>query len=449
MTEVTTSTRNAPAKRRRWLPRTVRHLAELLVLGFLIEYVLVPQIGGTHKALHELASANPVLPLAALAAECLALVAYFQLTRLLIPRQSDPGLATVSRIQLSTLALSHCVVGGNPVGYLLGYRLFTKAGVSAADASVAMGAQAVGSAMVLNVLFWVAVAISIPFYGFQVAYLVAAIVGLLLITAVAALFLLFTRGDARAVSVLRAIGTKLPFLHSDTLPRLFTQLVASVRQLARDKRQLGWAMLFAAANWLLDATCLYLFLGTFGAWVNPVALIVAYGAANIVGAIPVTPGGLGVIEFTIIPILVGFGPQRSIVLLAVVGWRLVNFWLPIPVGGLSYLSLRVHPPAADQAGLAARRALWRARWAWFVDLFGRETPDQDIEEGLSVMGSVPSGDGGAVAGPSADDGHGPGPSSSTGASSISTDGTIPGTSDATGFHEDRGRSGVAGPVPHP
>jgi hypothetical protein len=27
----------------------------------------------------------------------------------------------------------------------------------------------------------------------------------------------------------------------------------------------------------------------------------------------------------------------------VIGWRLVNFWLPIPVGALSYVSLKVKP----------------------------------------------------------------------------------------------------------
>ena len=39
--------------RRRW-PRTVRRLAELLVVGFILEYFVVPQIGGTHKAIHVL-----------------------------------------------------------------------------------------------------------------------------------------------------------------------------------------------------------------------------------------------------------------------------------------------------------------------------------------------------------------------------------------------------------
>ncbi len=125
---------------------------------------------------------------------------------------------------------------------------------------------------------------------------------------------------------------------------------------------------------MFDAGVAVFFVGAFGRWVNPVALLVAYGVANIVAAIPITPGGLGVIEATLSGILVGFGTPRAIAIWGVLGWRLVNFWLPIPVGGAAYLSLRVHPPAGNQAGLAARRALWRARWRWVFDLFGRRHP---------------------------------------------------------------------------
>ncbi|MGO9929456.1 MAG: lysylphosphatidylglycerol synthase domain-containing protein, partial [Mycobacterium sp.] len=39
-------------------------------------------------------------------------------------------------------------------------------------------------------------------------------------------------------------------------------------------------------------------------------LAVAYGAANIASAIPVTPGGLGVIEVTLVAVTVGFGAPR-------------------------------------------------------------------------------------------------------------------------------------------
>jgi hypothetical protein len=359
--------------RRRW-PRTVRRLAELLVVGFVLEYFVVPQIGGTHKAIHVLATANPFLPVVGLALEALSLVAYFELTRSLIPKSEDPGFATVSRIQLSTLALSHCVPGGNAAASTLSYRLLTRAGVGGTDTAFALASQGLGSAVVLNVIFWLALVASLPIYGFRVAYLFVAVLGLLLMAFIAGIVILMTKGDERAMKFVNAVGTKLRFVKPGTLPKFFGQLVARFKQISTDRRQLVRAVSFASANWLFDAASLFVFLGAFGRWVNPVALLVAYGVANIAAAIPFTPGGLGVLELTLIGILVGFGPPRAIVILGVVAWRLVNFWLPIPVGGISYLSLRVHPPAGSPAGLAERRALWRARSRWLIDIFGKETP---------------------------------------------------------------------------
>ena len=357
----------------------MRHLAEVLVVGFIVEYFVVPQIGGTHEALHVLASANPFLPLAALVLEIFSLIAYFQFTRSLIPKDSDPGLATLSRIELSTLALSHCVPGGSAVGYSLGYRLLLRSGVSTTDAGFALATQGLGSAVVLNAIFLLALIVSLPLYGFQVAYLTVAIIGVLLMAFLGGLIVLFTKGDERAAKLVRAIGTKLPFLEPETLPRLFARLVARVKELSTDRRRLAESVSFASANWLLDMASLFVFVGAFGRWVNPVALVIAYGVANIAAAIPLTPGGLGVVEATVSGILVGFGTPRTIAIWGVIGWRLVNFWLPIPVGGAAYLSLKVHPPADNQAGLAARRALWRARWQWVVDLFGRDAPTPVVD----------------------------------------------------------------------
>jgi len=407
---------------RRWVPHTVRRLAELLVAGFIIEYVVVPQIGGTHKAIHVLAGANPFLPLLGLIFEGLSLLAYFQLTRCLIPKTSDPGLLTVSRIELSTLAVSHSVFGGNLVGYSLGYGLFTRAGVGNADAGVALASQGIGSAVMLNVIFWLALVATLPIYGFQPAYLAAAVVGLVLMVAVGALGVLFTKGDERATALLHTLGSKLPFLHPDTLPKLFSQLAERVHELAKDRRQLGLAVGYASANWLFDATSLFFFVAAFGRWVDPAALLVAYGLANIAGALPITPGGLGVIEGTLSSVLVAFGAPRSIAIWGVLGWRLVNFWLPIPLGGLAYLSLKVHPPAEDQAGLAARRALWRARWRWFSELFEKPTPEAAIDEGLALIegGRPATGEGGTVQAPRAPRGL-----ESTGTSSAPPPGLAP------------------------
>jgi hypothetical protein len=69
--------------------------------------------------------------------------------------------------------------------------------------------------------------------------------------------------------------------------------------------------------------------------------------ANVLAVIPLTPGGLGVVEATLTSILVGFGTARGVATLGVVAYRLINFWLPIPLGGAAYLSLQVDPGRPD------------------------------------------------------------------------------------------------------
>ncbi|MGH8920825.1 MAG: lysylphosphatidylglycerol synthase transmembrane domain-containing protein, partial [Actinomycetes bacterium] len=129
----------------------------------------------------------------------------------------------------------------------------------------------------------------------------------------------------------------------DVLQRLFEQTATRLGEVLGDRRRIGRATLWASLNWLLDAASLWVFVGAFGHWVNPDGLLVAYGLANVLAAIPLTPGGLGVVEATLTSALVGFNTTRAVALLGVVAYRLVNFWIPIPVGGLAYLSLQIDP----------------------------------------------------------------------------------------------------------
>jgi uncharacterized protein (TIRG00374 family) len=117
------------------------------------------------------------------------------------------------------------------------------------------------------------------------------------------------------------------------------------------------AGIWAAANWLFDAASLYLFLFAFGVHLDPIDVLVAYGLANILAVIPLTPGGLGVIELTAASVLTGFGASGTAAAAGVLSWRAVNFWLPIPFGGASYLSLRLRRVGAGaESGAGAGTA---------------------------------------------------------------------------------------------
>ncbi|MCB1031349.1 MAG: flippase-like domain-containing protein, partial [Acidimicrobiales bacterium] len=200
-----------------------------------------------------------------------------------------------------------------------------------------------GSAVVLNLILWVALLISIPMNGFRPLYVTAAIVGVLLLLFAGGLVYLLIEGRDRAERILRAIARRLPYVDEDTAARFIHQLADRIQELAKQPELVRRGALWAAANWFLDAAALWVFLRAFGTTLNPINLIVAYGVAGVLAAIPITPGGLGVVETALPSLLVGFGASASSAGLAVLAWRLVQFWMPIPLGGISYASLKLGP----------------------------------------------------------------------------------------------------------
>jgi putative heme transporter len=344
------------------LPAPIWQVGRLLLLALIVEYLVVPQLAGPRKVAHLLTQVNPLLLLAGVGLEGAALVCYAQLTRTVLPSRHTLNLLTVLRIQFATLSVSHCAPGGSATGTALGYRLMTQVGVARSDVGFALAMQGIGSAVVLNLILWVALVVSIPVWGFSAVYLVAAAVGMVLLAAAGLLLFLFTRGQQRVGAALERLAGRLPFVDGAALRGSFEQVAGRLQDLGRQRGLLARAALWASGNWLLDAGSLAVFVGAFGHWVNPDGLLVAYGLANVLAAIPLTPGGLGVIEATLTSVLVGFGTPRGVATLGVVGYRLVNFWLPIPLGGLAYLSLQVKTGGpTTERGDRLRRGLRRGR----------------------------------------------------------------------------------------
>jgi uncharacterized protein (TIRG00374 family) len=273
--------------------------------------------------------------------EIASIMAYTQLTRSVLPRgKPHPRFDVLLRTQFSTLAVSHVVPGGTAAGGALGYRLLTGAGLSGTDTAFALATQGVGSAVVLNLLLWLGLVASIPLHGYNPLYGAAGLLGALLIAAFATVVVLLMRGEEGSVKVLRAAAARLPLLDPDQVVVITRRFAGRLRALIADRALVGGAIGWAAANWLLDAASLWVFVGAFGHWVRIDDLLVAYGLANVLAFLPITPSGLGVVEFVLTSTLVGFGTPRDIALLGVICYRVLNFWLPIPIGGLAYLSLR-------------------------------------------------------------------------------------------------------------
>src|SRR5262249_52676640 len=105
---------------------------------------------------------------------------------------------------------------------------------------------------------------------------------------------------------------------------------------------------FASADLLFDLASLDLmFLAVrYQPGFGPLAI--AYTVANIASALPITPGGLGVVEVTLVAIMVGFGAPRPTAGLSLVGYRIVNYWLALIPGTIAYIRLRLSPATAGR-----------------------------------------------------------------------------------------------------
>jgi hypothetical protein len=334
--------------------RPLRRLLVLLILALIVEYLVIPELVGASKDLYLLGRVNAGWLVAGVVLEGLSLFCYALLNRVLLPAEGRPRLSRLFRIDLAAAAVAHVIPAGTVGSAGLGYQLFTAEGIPGTNVGVMMATKGMGSTVVLNVLLWIALVISIPLSGFQPVYATVAIVGAVLLALVGLVVLGITRGQKLAVRAVRAAGGRIPGVGADRMERIVVQATASLRSLGTNRPVLIESLTWAALNWLLDAASLWCFIAAYGRLANPVGLFAAYGIANVLGAIPLTPGGLGVIDSVTPVLLIGFGLTRSVATLGVLTWRLVNFWLPIPTGAAAYISLKV--PKGGGLG-AIRRAL--------------------------------------------------------------------------------------------
>ena len=319
-----------------------------LIFAIIIYFFVLPLIPGFGKAFSELSKVRPSLLVLGLGLELAALFAYSLLTHAALgDSRHSISIWRLFRIQLSTKSVSNVLPAGSAASSALGFKLLTSSGVPGPDAGFALATAGLGSAVVLNLILWVGLIASIPGHGVNAAYGSAALVGVILMLVATGLVVGLIDGQGRAERSIKWIATKLrmnPDNAADVLRQLGFRLQGLAREPGLKERVFVWALL----NWLLDMAALWVFLLAFGANVDLRGLIVAFGLANIMAVVPITPGGLGIVEGIFIPTLVGFGLTRSIATVGVLSYRIAQYWMPLIVGAIVYLSLRVGPWAIDR-----------------------------------------------------------------------------------------------------
>jgi putative heme transporter len=111
------------------------------------------------------------------------------------------------------------------------------------------------------------------------------------------------------------------------------------------------ALLLAAGRWVLDYLTLIAALYAVGAEPRASLVLLAFCAAQLLGTLPLTPGGLGFVEAGLTGTLALAGVGGGAAVVATLAYRLVSFWLPIPAGAVAaivhrrrYGAEEVEPP---------------------------------------------------------------------------------------------------------
>ena len=75
-------------------------------------------------------------------------------------------------------------------------------------------------------------------------------------------------------------------------------------------------------------------------------MLLAYAAAGILALIPITPGGLGIVEASLSGLLILAGVPGGKAFVATLAYRLASYWLPLLAGAVAYVLFRRRYPAA-------------------------------------------------------------------------------------------------------
>ena len=276
----------------------------------------------------------------ALLSEAASFVCLWQLDRIALREKSW---FAVSCAQLAGNAVGRIVPGGAATSSAFAIGMLRRAGLEVGQAAAGFAASTslqLGAALALPLLALPAIVGGAPVDRSLVtsAYLGAVVVVLLIGAGVLAFA--FDRP-------LELAGRGLQWMLNATIRRHdkiadLPQKLLAQRDFVRSTIGRHWrsAVLAAAGNTAFDYLALLCALRAVGAQPRPSLIIVAYAGAKLLALIPLTPGGLGFVDAGLVGTLTlaGVAPQNA--LLATLAYRLVSYWLPIPVGGVAYLLFR-------------------------------------------------------------------------------------------------------------
>ena len=277
--------------------------------------------------------------------EISAVVAFAELQRTLLHAGGVRArLSRLTGVTVAGNALQNSLPGGGAWASVYAFRQFRRLGADDVLAGWMLVAISVLSAVGLAIVAVVGVAMAeadavsadlLPAVALTVAFVIVSVLavrrgvaGQILAKAVRLSQRLFKRprGDVAAIIV---------------------KLQSRLEAVAPSRSSWAAGMTAALGNWVFDCAALAASFIAVHSLVPWRGLLLAYGAAQLAANLPITPGGLGVVEGSLTIALVAYGGAQRSTVAAVLMYRLLSFWGLIAVGwvtlGATALWQRTHP----------------------------------------------------------------------------------------------------------
>jgi uncharacterized protein (TIRG00374 family) len=314
----------------------VKRIAGLIVCG-LVLYGVAPAVLDVLDAWPQVIDIEPYWFVAMVAAQLGSWAGLWLLQRLAVDAHSWWPVVTSN---LASGALGRVVPGGAAAAGAMQFRMLVQAGVPASLAGLGIGVAGIVVLAALTALPVLALPPILLGLAVPEKLSHAAFGGVALFLALIGVGALLMSGDRPVLWVGRVtqrIGRRVRRHKppAEDLPERFR----AQRNLVRRAFGSRWweAVAGAAARWVLDYVTLLTALAAVGQHPRPSLVLLAFCAAQLLAQIPITPGGLGVVEAGLTGTLALIGVPAGAAAVATLAYRLVSYWLALPLGGAAWL----------------------------------------------------------------------------------------------------------------
>jgi uncharacterized protein (TIRG00374 family) len=317
---------------------TVLKRAIVVVISGVGIYYVLPSVTQVIASWPRLSSLNPIWFAVVVAAESGSFLCTFALQRLALRTR---GWFAVVTAQLTGNAVSKIIPAGAAAGAAVQFRMLATGGI---DVDVAVGGLTASSLLGVGGLLALPIfALPVILFGSPVSrgLVHAAFIGIggfVLFAGFGALILVTDRPLVLAGRLAERVHNRI-FRRRPALTGLDTRLLRQ-RDAVRTVLGRKWpqAVVLTAGRLFLDYLCLLAALRATGSHPRPALVLLAYAVSGIVALIPITPGGLGIVEASLSVLLILAGVKASDAFLATLAYRLASYWLPLVAGPVAYLA---------------------------------------------------------------------------------------------------------------